>query len=172
MVIVINCPPKLLSLYTFISASLSAFIKVSSFYSRWPLAQRHRIGHMLGIRNCGVLISNGNIYITSLFPSCWGPSVKVLELTDLQRNKDAKHTGLSFQQERWKLCFSTQKSGNGKWLIAWWSVLFVGPGLIKPSQPRLEVASNLNVPYSKGFPKVPQAGLGMANMPKWPLYSL
>lgn len=67
-----------------------------------------------------------------------------------RETRNVKHTGLSFQWERWNTHSSTQKAGNWKWLTAWWFVL--GQTIL---QPGLEVASNLNDLFSQGLSQAP-----------------
>ena len=61
------------------------------------------------------------------------------------------------------MLFYTRKLGIvSEYSLGTW--LSVGLGHIKP-QPGPEVASNLNDPYSQGFPTVPQPGPEVANRP-------
>lgn len=46
-----------------------------------------------------------------------------------RETRNAKHTVLSFQWERWKPCSSIQKAENWKWL-AWWSDYLLGQAIL------------------------------------------
>lgn len=70
----------------------------------------------------------GSLSAKTLLLGAWH---KVLPPQISKETRSVKHVRL-FPMQRCKTSSSLQKTGNWKWLTAWWSVLSVGPGLLQP----------------------------------------